>query len=182
MKKTTKGLAVFMMAVTIAALSCSTSQKGIYSTRGLTSEDKKFLNTEPREEELFRIVLTSEKYLVKQMQSNDTIQRVIDTEGDRYICGEIRKIDMIEETREGIVSLILYPDSGKVMRVRPKKSTYIMEIDKIITEDMQRWTFSFPNDIVEPTKFDVHYRVKLRKRQTDEDIMREVRENMREQE
>ena len=171
-----------VLLVLLSVLSCTSTSKGIYSKHGLSSDDKKFLFSEPdNEEDLYRIFLTSEQYLVTQKGYDETIARVPDMQGDRYICNEICGIDMIDETREGIVSILLYPDSGKVMKVRTKKSTFIMEIDKIITEDMQRWRFTFPQETIEPIKFDIRYRVKLRKRQSDEEIMREVRENMREQ-
>ena len=173
-----KSLVVLLAFVMI--LSCAGSQKNITSIDGLSADDKEFLNENSDAEEIFRVFLSSDRYIISQMKNRGEIDRVVDSQGDRYMCNEVRAIDMIDETREGVVTILLFPDSGKVMKVRPKKSTYIMEIDKIITEDMQRWSFSFPGNIVEPTKFDIRYRVKLRKRQSDEDIMREVRENMRE--
>ncbi len=66
------------------------------------------------------------------------------------------------------------------MKVRPQKPTYILEIDKIINEDIQRWSFVFPKKYIEPTKLDIKYRVVLRKRQSDEQILREVRKKMKE--
>ena len=163
---------------TALALSCATAKIG--SEKDMRAEDREFLKPDANVEELFRVFLSSDNYVISQMKNDGTIQRVVDSEGDRYMCSEVKAIDMIDETRDGVVSILLFPDSGKVMKVRPKKSTYIMEIDKIITEDMQRWSFSFPSGIVDPTKFEIRYRVRLQKRQSDEDIMREVRENMRE--
>jgi hypothetical protein len=64
------------------------------------------------------------------------------------------------------------------MKVRPKKLTYLMEIDKLIVEDIQRWSFQFPAKDVYPTQFDVRYRVILRKTLSDDEIMKEVRDKI----
>jgi hypothetical protein len=174
-------VALILTFFALAYLSCKTpsSVVGPVSLAGLSGEDRAFLEADENAEELFRVFLSSDNYAISQMKHIGSIERVADPVGDRYMRNAVRSIDMIDETREGTLSIILFPDSGKVMKVRPKKSTYIMEIDKIITEDMQRWIFSFPGNVVDPTKFDIRYRVKLVKRQSDEEIMREVRESMR---
>jgi hypothetical protein len=162
---------------TLLTGSCAT--KTISTESDLNAEDREFLKPNPDTEEVFRVFLSSDHYVISQMKNIGTIQRVVDSEGDRYMCSEIKALDMIEEKHEGVVSILLFPDSGKVMKVRPKKSTSIMEIDKIITEDMQRWSFSFPSKVVDPTKLDIRYRVRLRKKMTDDEIMQRYRDNMR---
>jgi len=96
----------------------------------------------------------------------------------RVLMMSVKKFDKIDEERDGVIAVWLYPDSGRLMKVRPKKLTYLVEIDKLIVEDIQRWSFQFPAKDVYPTQFDVRYRVILRKTLSDEEIMKEVREKI----
>ena len=43
-----------------------------------------------------------------------------------------------------------------------------------------RWNFRFPKKVVEPTKFEIIYRVVLRKKLSDEEILNAVQEKMKE--
>jgi len=156
-------------------LSCSTTFK---ETSSLSNIDKRFLMISPETEELFRVILTSDKFLISQMRSFETINRNPDKKGDIKTSKELEKYNKIDEIREGIISIWLFPDSGKLMKVRPKKPTYLIEIDNIIINDIQRWIFNFPSGIVEPNEFEIKYRIILRKLQSDEDIMKEVREKI----
>jgi len=46
---------------------------------------------------------------------------------------------------------------------------------------MQRWNFTSPKKRqIAPLKFDVRYRIVLRKKQSDDEIIKEVREKMKE--
>ena len=56
----------------------------------------------------------------------------------------------------------------------------VYTIDQILSDDIQRWSFEFPKKLIEPTKFDIKYRVVLRKKQSDKDIIKEVRDKMKE--
>ncbi len=96
------------------------------------------------------------------------------------MCNEIKKHDKFNEVRESVLTVWLYPDSGSLMKIRPKEPTFLIEIDRILLEDLQRWTFKFPRKFVSPTKFDVRYRVVLRKTLSDEEIMEELREKLKE--
>ena len=73
----------------------------------------------------------------------------------------------------------LFPDSGGIMKIRPTQLTFLVELDNLMIEDLQRWTFSFPDKSVEPTKFDVKYRIVLRKKLSDEEIMLQIREKIK---
>jgi len=137
-----------------------------------------YLAVDPNAKELFRVLMTSDRYLLSQMNHADRIRRNEDSGGDKYITEELKKFDKINEERDGVIAVWLYPDSGRLMKVRPKKLTYLVEIDKLIVEDIQRWSFQFPAKDVYPTQFDVRYRVILRKTLSDEEIMKEVREKI----
>lgn len=143
---------------------------------------EEYLAVPAEDREVFRVLMLSDSYTVRQLKHTGRIKRSEDPGGDKYICDEIKRFDKIDEVREGILSVWLFPDTGRLMKVRPKKLTYLMEVDKLIVEDIQRWNFQFDGRVVEPTQFDVRYRVALRKRQSDEEIMREVRERIKEKE
>jgi hypothetical protein len=162
----------------ILTISCATGSK--LGRTPSNRENKNFLKIDPESDELFRVLLTSDNYVVSQMKYNGVITRSSDPGGDKYITNELKRFDKIDEVREGIVRIWLYPDSGNIMKIRPQLPTYLLEIDQIISADIQRWSFQFPKKLIEPTKFNVKYRVVLRKNQSDSDIIKEVREKMKE--
>lgn len=183
---------IIAISIGLVFSSCVSTQN-IYSMRGLDDKDKKFLrvelnenmeNMENEDEQkpgvVFKVFLTSRKYIVVQTKYHNSIKQIVETDGDKYMCGEIRRLNKIDDVFEGTVSIFLFPDSGKVMKIRPKKSTYLLEIDKIITEDVQRWKFDFPGKVIKPTNFDIKYRVILKKEQSDDQIMKEVQDKLRE--
>ena len=168
---------IFLLC-TIFMISCATGAK--FTRLPSKRENKKFLNNDTKSDEVFRVLLTSDKYVVSQLKYNGVIKRSSDPGGDKYIKNELKKYDKIDEVREGIVRIWLYPDSGNIMKIRPQLPTYLLEIDQIISDDIQRWSFEFPKKLIEPTKFDIKYRVILRKKQTDDEIIKEVRDKMKE--
>jgi hypothetical protein len=144
-------------------------------------ENREFLEYNKKTRETFRVLLTSRHYIVSQLKYRSSIKRVNDPGGDSYISDEIKKLNKIDEVREGLITLWLYPDSGNIMKVRPQRPTYIVEIDRLLTEDIQRWNFKFPKTVVHPTRLDVRYRVILKKTISDEDILKEVQQKMRDE-
>lgn len=176
MKKTLFTLcSVCLMAAAFLMLSCSSVQK-----QGAEYASDGFLTPDPQSPELFHVLLTADSYQAVQMKNQDTIARAEDKGGDAYITSEMASFNKIDEVREGIITVWLFPDTGRLMKIRPKKSTYLMEIDKLITDDIQRWNFSFPGKTIEPTSFSIRYRVVLKKTLSDEEIIKEVQERMRE--
>lgn len=168
-------LLVFSIAVaSLLFASCKTAEV----KDPLKERIDEYLSVNPNTKELFRVLMMSDRYLIAQMNHTEKILRNEDSGGDRYMTEELKKFDKIDEEREGVIAVWLYPDSGRLMKVRPKKLTYLMEIDKLIVEDIQRWSFQFPAKDVYPTQFDVRYRVILRKTLSDDEIMKEVRDKI----
>jgi len=141
-------------------------------------ENKKFLQADDSAVELFRVLISSDRYDVSQMKFGKNIQRAQDPDGDKYISSELEKFNKIDEVVEGVLSIGLFPDSGRIMKIRPIKPTYLIEIDKLIGEDIRRWGFKFSGNIINPTTFNIKYRVVLRKQQSDDEIIREVQQKM----
>lgn len=171
-------IAALACAVLVAAWSARCSTTG--ERAGAVDDNEKFLQAEKGDGELFRVLFMSDRYVVKQMWGADSIKRAADPGGDTYMCNELKKHDKFNETRESVMSVWLYPDSGSLMKIRPKTPTFLFEIDRTLLEDVQRWSFKFPRKFVTPTRFEIKYRVVLRKTLSDQEIMRELREKLQE--
>ena len=178
-----KGLLTLTLITTLVAAmtGCSTTTVPKDSGDITSRENRAFLAPSEKTEEAFRVLLTSDNYMVAQMKHTTTMNRTLDPGGDKYMIDEVKKLDKIDEVREGVFSVWLFPDSGRIMKIRTQKPTYLLEVDKLISEDIQRWNFDFPAKTIDPTKIDIKYRVVLRKKLTDAEIIREVQDNMREQ-
>jgi hypothetical protein len=158
------------------ALSCATTAE-----KKIESDNKRFLKASfnrGEDKETFRVVITSSTYEVVQTDSTDTMEREDDPGGDKYICDEIRRYDKIDEAREGMYHVSLFPDRGTLMKVRPFKPMNLIELDNLILDDIQRWTFKFPQKTIKPNNFYIKYRIVLRKRERDDKILKEVERKM----
>ena len=168
---------VVMAFVGLAALlSCASADE-----IRIDSANKKFLDApfeKGENKETFRVLIMSNKYTVVQTDHQDTMERDKDPGGDKYICDEIRKYDKIDESREGMYHISLFPDRGTLMKVRPYKPMNLIELDNLIIDDLQRWTFKFPKKTIQPNNMYIKYRIVLRKKQTDAQIIKEVEKKM----
>lgn len=187
-----KKLFLIISAASLILISCATVDKDFKEKDTFAQDNEAFLKPLPDEgdklfkeipniKEAFRVLLTSDEYRVVQMNYANTIGRNPDPGGDRYISSEMGRYDMLDEARIGIVSVWLYPDSGRIMRIRSQRPTYFKEIDSLINDDIMRWSFNFPKKVIEPVKFDIVYRVVLRKKKSDEEIIQEVQKRIREE-
>jgi hypothetical protein len=167
---------VSVLAVSALLVSCATAGE-----KKIESDNRRFLNapfTSGEDKETFRVVITSGTYEVVQTECADTIEREDDPGGDRYICDEIKKYDKIDEAREGMYHIALFPDRGTLMKVRPYKPLNLIELDNMIIDDLMRWTFKFPQKTIKPNKMFIKYRIVLRKMENDEKIRKEVQKKM----
>ncbi len=132
--------------------------------------------------EIFRVLMTSSEYKAVQLSYTDNMSRIDDTSGDMFFMERLKRYDKINEVREGEVRVWLYPDSGRLMKVRFINSTYIEELDKLILDDVQRWTFSFKNNYISPTLFNVRYRIVLKRHmeEPDSETVKEVEKAQKE--
>ena len=165
----------FLLFFSVLCLSPSCSGSQIIMDP-VISENMNFLQVNPESDETYRVLITSDDYMVSQMKFQEKIRRIEDKDGDINICEKLEEYDKIDEIRDGIISIWLFPDSGKLMKIRPKVLTYLIEIDNLIVEDIKRWDFEFSDGVVYPNNFDIKYRVILRKNQSDYEILKEVRD------
>ncbi len=169
----------FAVIIALQFISCKTTTTVEDIQSKIKEENENFLKPDKKATEVFRVLLTSDEYRVIQLKNEKTMERGKDEGGDKYISSEIQKLDMIDEARTGIISVWLYPDSGKIMKIRSQRPTYFTEVDSLINDDIMRWNFIFPKKIIEPTKFDIVYRVVLAKKQSDEEIIKAVQDRMK---
>jgi hypothetical protein len=177
MKKTILSACLILSAF-CCLLSCATA-----GGTKLDSDNRRFLEsdfTRGEDKETFRVVIMSDTYKVVQTDHQDTMEREKDLGGDRYICDELKKYDKIDEAREGMYHISLFPDRGTLMKVRPHKPMNLIELDNLILDDLQRWTFRFPRKTIQPNNLFIKYRIVLRKKQTDAQIFKEVEKKMQE--
>ena len=137
-----------------------------------------FFDEEPSEKEAFRVFLASDGYEVKQVNFEDRMERKDDTSGDNYIMNKMEQFNIIEDSRESLVTVWVYPDTGKIMKIRPLKPTYLIELDQLIQEDIQRWELSYEDNDISPTRFEIRYKTVLQKKVTDEEIIQKMKEKM----
>ena len=150
----------------------------------VAEESAKFISSDPSsKDEVFRVLLSSEGYKVAQVNAKETIMRPEDPSGDQFMCEDLAKYDKINETRLAIYTIELYPDTGRVYKIRPKRLANLTEIDTLIVQDLQRWTVANPDKKkkeVSPLKFEVTYRIVLKKKMSDEAILQEKRDALKE--
>lgn len=166
---------IFVVLLTL--LACSTT--AVKDKEDPFAQDNEKFLEEKSSTELFRVLITPDSYQVVQLNYQGKITRNNDNSGDKYILEEVAQYNQIDEAREGVATVWLFPDSGRIMKIRPSQLTFLVELDNLIVQDLQRWTFSFPEKTVEPTKFDVKYRIVLRKKLSDGEIMQQIREKIK---
>ncbi|MDR3237954.1 MAG: hypothetical protein LBT84_05575 [Spirochaetia bacterium] len=173
-----KNILFVLMAAAVAG--CGTSQQQQGTAADVVDEHADFLKKNESANELFRVLISSERYETAQMRGERSIARSEDKGGDKYISSEIEQFNMIDEVCEAVFSIQLYPDSGKLSKIRTQKTTSLTEIDKLLIDDVQRWTFKFPLKRVDPTRFNIRYRVVLKKTKTESEILKEIQRRARE--
>lgn len=171
---------ILLIAVALI-IGCTASQKKDDSAKKKNWREDAFLTESARnKDEVFRVLMTADEYIVAQKAYSDSISRTPDDSGDKYFVAEMMKFNKIDEICEGIISVWLFPDSGRLMQVRFVRSTFIRELDTMIMDDIQRWNFAFQNKRITPIKFTVRYKIVLEKRLSDEEIINDMRQNLKE--
>lgn len=143
-------------------------------------KNKEFLAPDKDARDLFHVLLSSDGYIISQMNLHEIIERLPDKGGDQYMSEEIKKFDIIDEQKEAVIKVWLYPDlPGRIMKIRPQMPAYLLEVDELLTDDVQRWNFKFPRSYVSPTQFTIKYRIILRKKKSDKEILKDIKDLMR---
>ena len=99
-----KGLLTLTIITPLIAAMTGCSTATVAKDRGdITSrENRAFLAPSEKTEEAFRVLLTSDNYMVSQLKHTTTMNRTLDPGGDKYMIDEVKKLDKIDEVREGV--------------------------------------------------------------------------------
>lgn len=135
----------------------------------------KFMKIEPHRQEVFRVFATSDYYERQQISQKENIQIKKDPLGDQALSEDLKKYDKVDYYAQGLVWLELYPDSGKISRVRFLQPSGIGELDKVMADDITRWKLEFPKDIITPSRLTVRFAFVLQNRLSREEAMKELK-------
>ena len=83
------------------------------------------------------------KFIKKQLSYLSEISFKDDKAGEHEVCKELLKYNKIDFEGEAIIKLELHHETGQIFRVRWIRSSGISELDKLIADDITRWTFEF---------------------------------------
>ncbi len=157
-----------IIVIFLSIYSCSTAEtKGEPAKTNLASSYfseeaiRAFLEKPAENGEVFRIYANSETYRVVQLSHKATIQLKPDEGGNKAVCEEIARYNMVEYFAEGMLKVELYPNNGAFYRVRQARPSGVKELDKLFSEDITRWQFLFPKNEINPREFKIRYGVTL---------------------
>ncbi len=170
------------LLVALSLASCKTYAVTTVTTGTEEGEQKElskdpFFQQEPVEGELFRVLITTDSYLVGQVEGGDTILRKPDEVGDREQLEEFQKVNQIYDFKDwtfnGLLKVRLNPQSGSIEHIEyvPGENPRTWQASKYFQDDLSRFRFTFPGDEVNPTEFLVRYQWRIPRRPglTDEE-------------
>ncbi|MDH5721379.1 MAG: energy transducer TonB [Spirochaetia bacterium] len=135
------------------------------------------------EEKAFRVFCSSGYYERRQLNSFEILEIKNDAEGDHLAAEDLKEYDKVDFFGKAVVKIELYPDTGTLSRVRFLRSSGISELDRIISEDITRWKFSFlienKEDDEIPEQFLVEYAVLLEKKISRDEAVEELKKYVR---
>lgn len=146
----------------------------------ITSEDHPLFQKDSKSsEELFRVVISSESYLVRQIRQSENIKRNPDIGGDKFMMEELQKYNKKDFTDDGIIKVHLNSKTGKIETANTDRSTRIQQLLKIIQNDSTRWTFTHKTDEPSITKFTIVYNIVLFNKSSREQIKEELKKEVK---
>lgn len=132
--------------------------------------------------EYFRVVLSSEKYKVRQIRGSKYFKRKPDLEGDKLIQEELNRFNIVNFKDEGILDVSLNANTGGIEIINFEgKVPRINEIAKLIQNDVMRWTFEHKmiDEKAQITRFRVYYRIILQQKLTREEVRELIKKKRR---
>jgi len=142
-----------------------------------------FFSDVPAEETVFQVFFSSGYYEKRQVNLSDIVEVRADIDGDKRASKELKDFDKVDFFGKALLKIELYPDTSTLSRVRFLRSSGISELDRIISEDITRWKFSFlventkEDDI--PEQFIVEYGVLLKRKITRKEAVEELKKYVR---
>lgn len=194
---------IFLLALTLFFISCSSTKEEVKDTKEvktfypagqkeiildesgkevqITSRDPELFQRDSKNyDEVFRVVISSESYQVRQIRKSEFIKRKPDPGGDSIIMEELLKYNKKDFVDDGIISVKLNPKTGKMETVNTDRSTRIQQLLKIISNDATRWTLEHKST-EEPTviKYLITYNVVLINKSNRDQIKEELKKEVK---
>jgi len=147
----------------------------------ITNRDPELFQRDSKNsEEVFRVIISSESYKVRQIRKSEFIKRKPDPGGDSIIMEELLKYNKKDFLDDGIISVKLNPKTGKMETINTDRSTRIQQLLKIISNDATRWTLEHKST-EEPTvtKYLISYNVVLLNKATRDQIKEELKKEVK---
>ncbi|MDX1961081.1 MAG: hypothetical protein SFU98_21105 [Leptospiraceae bacterium] len=121
--------------------------------------------------EMFRVMISSEGYQLRQIRATDKIRRKPDEGGDKFMVEEILKFNKIDRIDDGTVIVKLNSKTGKVENINFRRIPRIFDLAKYIQNDATRWTLEHKKEEnPDITKFIVSYVIVLKKELSDNEV------------
>ncbi|EOQ88020.1 putative lipoprotein [Leptospira yanagawae serovar Saopaulo str. Sao Paulo = ATCC 700523] len=124
-------------------------------------------------QEVFRVYLASDSYMVRQIRHTDKIRRKPDAGGDELSKEEMKKFDLLSFVDDGIISIGLNTVTGKLESIAfDRRVPRINDIAKIIQNDASRFNYEHSSKDGSPliTRFLVTYQIRLYPGKTRDEI------------
>ncbi len=95
--------------------------------------------------EAFRVYVDATGYEREQMRMLKEMTILSDEVGDSLFIEELIKYNKIDYQSHAIINISVYPDTGRIARIRFARSSGVSEIDKLIGDDLTRWKIRLLN-------------------------------------
>jgi hypothetical protein len=123
--------------------------------------------------EYFRVILSANQYLVRQIRGSKYIRRIPDSGADDLTRDEIHGYDLVNLVDEGNLYITLNSNTGNMEVINfDRRVPRINDVAKIIQNDLTRWQFKHESSEDKPiiTRFKVFYQIHLSKTLTRQEI------------
>ncbi|MEQ8352297.1 MAG: hypothetical protein RH862_12480 [Leptospiraceae bacterium] len=154
-----------------------------------TAVDDEFFKEAPAEDEVFRVLITENEYIVRQVAAEDQIYArpapLARKENHKLFREYDEKWDFKDFTHQGLLRVKLNPQTGMIENVDYEggKSPRAWQASIMFRDDLMRYEFGFKSGIVQPREFMVRYEWRIKKDPdlTPEEARQKVLEFLRDQ-
>jgi len=126
-------------------------------------EDDEYFHGEIPKGVAFMVLITQERYMLRQVRYRERIRRESDPAGDadqlQFFQKEADRIDFKDWTLTGTIDLRLSPISGQIEHIQyvPAQTPRTWQAAKFFQDDVSRLRFTFPDGVISPRDFMVQY-------------------------
>ncbi|MCB1165504.1 MAG: hypothetical protein KDK37_06635 [Leptospiraceae bacterium] len=153
--------------ICLLALSASACHLFTTTTQAPTAQDDPFFQEKPVEDEVFRILITEDEYILRQVSANDLIYAKPDPKAQelshKLFKEYNQKWNFMDSNHEGLLRVKLNPQTGLIENVDYEggKSPRAWQASIMFRDDLLRYKFGFKAGIVQPREFKVRYQWRI---------------------